>query len=145
MDAIGPQATALGNQIASTTFTAGIAPSDILLWNGLSLGPGFYYLVIGSTDPASFGAWSSEFSPTVALAPGVVQGDGSGVQFYAFGTDVNTGYLPASAFLIDDSSSGGQLLYSVSTAPVPEPSTLLLLLSGSLSWGLTKIRRRRPF
>lgn len=136
MDGIGPQADPLLNEMVRTTFGASQDLSMVNLWDNLTLGPGFYYLVIGTTDPNSVGGWGATTSPLVTLRPGVLQGDVSGVQFFASGLDVNTAYLPASTFAIDDLAFG-QLMYAVS---VPEPSTLVSLLAGGL-W-LAWLRRR---
>jgi hypothetical protein len=137
MDGIGPQADPLANEIENTTFTAGPDLATVQLWQGLVLDPGFYYLVVGTTDANSFGGWGATTNPTVTLAPGVMQGDLSGVQFYASGGDVNAAYLPASNFAVDSDLAFGQLMYDVS---VPEPSTALLLLGGGLLLAIRKLR-----
>jgi hypothetical protein len=66
-----------------------------------------------------------------------MQGDLSGVQFYASGGDVNAAYLPASNFVVDSDLAFGQLMYDVS---VPEPSTAFLLLGGGLLLAIRKLR-----
>jgi len=137
MNGIGPQAN-LSNELASTTFSASyFGPSPVVLFEHLTLSAGFFYLVLGTTDPGSYGGWAATTNPAVILGPGVLQGDGSGVQFYASGGDVNPLYLPGSNFAIDDLAFG-QLMYDVA---VPEPSTLLLLLGGGLALALFGRRR----
>jgi hypothetical protein len=96
------------------------------------------YLVLGTTDLNSVGGWAATTSPTVVLGPGAIQGDVSGIQFFASGDDVNPLYLPGSNFAVDDLTYG-QLMYDV--IAVPEPSTLLLLLGGGLA--LAVFGRRR--
>ena len=139
MNGIGTQASSF-NEIANTTFTVDPASSQAPLFEGLNgLGSGWFYLVIGTTDLNSFGGWSTTTNPTVTLAPGVLQGDLSGFQFWASGADVNSAYLPSSNFLVDDLSFG-QLMYNVST---PEPATLLLVLVGGLPLALLRRRALR--
>jgi hypothetical protein len=139
MNGIGPQADPLANELASTTFSASyFGPSPVVLFDQLTLSAGFFYLVLGTTDLNSVGGWAATTSPAVILAPGVLQGDGSGIQFFASGGDVDSAYLPRSNFSPDDGLSYGQLMYDVT---VPEPSTLLLLLGGGLA--LAVFGRRR--
>ena len=137
MNAIGLGADPSVNEIDNTTFTGSGDLSPVLLWHGLTLDPGFYYLVVGSTDPNSWGGWGATTNPTVTLAPGVLQGDVSGIQYWVSSPDV-AAYLPASNWVPDDGSAFGELMYDVS---VPEPSTAFLLLGGGLL--LAVLRRRR--
>jgi hypothetical protein len=135
--------TSVGDEIANTTFTSPdplAGPVWIDLFDQINLGPGFYYLTIGSLDSTS-GGWSNTYDPTVTEAPGFFRGDlVTGSQFYASGGDVAS-YLPASSFSpITTVADGGDadLMFDVST---PEPSTIWLL-GGALS--LVLLRRKRP-
>jgi hypothetical protein len=141
MDGIGTGATVVNEIAAPASFTVPPfqAMTSIDLWSGLNLGPSTYYIVVGTTDADALGGWGATSSPTIYTRPGVLPGDPfSNRQFFATGSDIDTSYLPASNFAIDDLSNGS-LLFKVTT--VPEPSTLALLATGALSLAL--IRRKR--
>jgi hypothetical protein len=142
-DGIGPGSSDLFNGIATNaSFTAPTdEPGMVEVFGGLSLGPGQYYLVIGTTDTAAQGGWSTPWpdAGVVTTNFGITRGDVSGVEFWASGTDIDP-YLPASNFSpldADSSAQYGDLLFEVS---VPEPSTLWLTAACVL-WFLW-LRRR---
>jgi hypothetical protein len=138
MNGIGPQADPLANEFASATFSASFfGPSPVVLFEHLTLPGGFFYLVLGTTDANSVGGWAATTSPTVILAPGVLQGDVSGIQYFASGGDVDGAYLPRSNFSPDDGATYGQLMYDVA---VPEPSASVLVFGAGV---LLLLFRRR--
>jgi hypothetical protein len=138
--AIGSGAS-VANEIASTTFSSpGLldGPVWIDLFDQIDLGPGFYYLTIGSLDATS-GGWSDTMFPVVTEAPGFFRGDGIGSQFWASYGDLAS-YLPASNFsyistVVD--GGGPDLMFDVFT---PEPATIWLM--GGALW-LALLRRKR--
>ena len=151
---IGYGVTAAGNEYYSTTFTlpdpstgGTVDPEWIRLFDGVYLGPGYYYLTIGAMNANTSAAWSTTPEPAVNVAPGFSLGDGSAVQFWASGaypyssTYVDTTYLPASIFspqlTFAEGGTDPNLMFDVST---PEPGTIWLL-GGALSLAL--LRRKR--
>jgi hypothetical protein len=119
-----------------------VGPEWISLFDGVYLGPGFYYLTIGALNANTSAAWTATPEPAVTAAPGFLLGDGSYVQFWASGSGyVDTAYLPGSNFSpMWTFAEGGQdpnLMFDVST---PEPGTIWLL-GGALSLAL--LRRKR--
>jgi len=144
---IGAGTTALANELAFTTFSAGPDLSSIVLWNDLLLDAGPYYLTIGLKNPnaSSQGNWGAT-TPDVIFNPNPVT-FAAGVtdlgQFFAQSPNLAS-YLPASTFTAD-TSTGARLLYdvqSLSPTSVPEPSTLLLMTFGSV-FGLLALGLRR--
>ena len=139
--ASGP-GTSPADEIANTTFTSPSVldgPVWIDLFDQINLGPGFYYLTIGSLDATS-GAWSNTYDPTVTeTPPDFLRGDGiTGSQFWA-PVDV-TPYPPGWSFspmLTVAEYGDADLMFDVS---VPEPGTIWLL-GGALSLAL--LRRKR--
>ncbi len=131
---IGPGTTVL-DQVASAPFivSAPIA-SDVLLFSGLSLTAGTYYLTLSS--PESTTAWLGASNPPMTTAPGVSYNG----QFGQRHTPVDP-YPPASGFMPTDVAQGySSLLFVVSGDAVPEPSTAVTLLVGC---GLLICRQRR--
>jgi hypothetical protein len=117
---LGP-GTTIGDQLASTSFDVG----DVL-FSGLTLSPGTYFLVI-TTTPLTSLSWEASRSPVVSVGSGAAIGDDS----YAFGVQ-NLGYVPAATF---GPGFGNTLLYAVAgdASAVPEPGTFtlgLIALSG---------------
>ncbi|MBL8222167.1 MAG: PEP-CTERM sorting domain-containing protein [Bryobacterales bacterium] len=131
-DAIGPGAT-VADEIDSTAFS--IAPGfnqTVNLFNGLSLGPGTYFLVISSDLGATgAGGWSvTTSSPTVTTGLGVTRNADRGSNGAA------ALYPPATNIPV---LTGGSLLYSVTASDVPEPATTALIACGL---AIIAVRRR---
>jgi hypothetical protein len=140
MDQIGP-GTTTSNEIASTTFSATFGQtSSTLLFSGLTLGPGTYYLLMLS-DNASNGtagpggiAWAVPDAFTDTTAPGASIGSG----FVVFSS---APYAPASDITPISSLDFALSVSGNSAAAVPEPSSLMLLGTGALTL-FGPIRRR---
>jgi hypothetical protein len=121
---IGAGTTQLANEVANgpisisnTTYT------NVLLFSGLTLGPGTYYLVIQNGSNLS---WGGTFGTptTVQTGAGVTVGPTSG---FAFGPPAP--YAPASTF----TNKTTRFLFSVTGnagAAVPEPALGLLVSAG---------------
>ncbi len=138
---IGPGTTVL-DQIASAPFVVS-APvaSDVLLFSGLSLTAGTYYLTLSS--PQDTTAWLGASNPPTTIAPSVSYNG----QFGQRNTAVDP-YPPASGFSPTDAAQGySALLFVVSGDAVPEPSKVMMVLLGCLviasSRKLTTALRRR--
>lgn len=141
--------TFYSNEIGRTSFWAPSEPMWVTLvgWTDYlgapidsAIGPGQYYLIVGSADPNTVGYWTTTATTDNVLLTANAsahQGDTSGLQFWADSDSLtlNAGYLPGSAFQID-TLGNGELMYDLST---PEPSTLCLI-AGALS--LLALRRR---
>lgn len=127
-NAVGPLAT--GPAIASTSFsgeTPGSNPETFLLFSGLTLGPGTYFLTLSSTD--SDGAEPGALWPTECPS-GCPKTLDSGVTLLSeyfvnlsFGIE-DSPYAPASSFMTAQNSV---LNFSLTDAPgqmnIPEPGT----------------------
>lgn len=102
---IGP-GTSVTNEIASTNFTFPLQPANIVLFSGLQLAPGSYYLsIIG--DSTTWGScWVNGATTNVETGTGVTSLGGFG----AAGGVVST-YFPASPVYVD--------------APIPPELTVL--------------------
>jgi len=132
MDQIGP-GTTTSNEIASTTISAAFGQtSSTLLFSGLTLGSGTYYLVLQS-DNASNGtagqggiAWAVPDAFTDTTAPGASIGSG----FVVFSS---APYAPASDITPISSLDFALSVSGTSAAAVPEPSSLVLIGTGVLS------------
>ena len=130
MSAIGPGTTSASEVAVPVDFTApldsGGEPVPLtVLFSGLSLAPGTYYLVLSAPFRDQTGGsplvWAIPTEPVYATAPSVTLG----VAFDAH-TDP---FLPASSFIFTD-----QPIYNVTGVNVttPEPSSLLLFGTGLL-------------
>lgn len=131
---IGPGAT-LADQIASASFLFPPEhhyPADVLVFSGLTLAPGTYYLIIagGSTYHAG---WYSTDQPTVTTDVGVTQHGAAVVYDFNLAT-----YLPASVHTPEPSYHN---IYSVTGTAVPEPSGIAFIVGAGFGYAL--FRRTR--
>lgn len=140
MDQIGP-GTTTSNEIASTTISAAFGQtSSTSLFSGLTLGPGTYYLLLlsdnvsnGVAGPGGI-AWAVPYAFTDTTAPGASIGSG----FVVFSS---ASYAPASDITPINGLDFALSVSGNSAAAVPEPSSLLLIGTGTLSI-LGPIRRK---
>ena len=120
--------------IAGTSFSAAgsTAPIEALLFSGLTLGPGTYYLTLYGSQPSGpiwLGVQPNAGPSVITTAPGVTISNA----FASNGGDLNANYAPASTFLLNgnliDSGTSYQDV-TVTGSAVPEPSTWWLTVSG---------------
>lgn len=128
-NAIGPLATS--PSIATTSFsgeTSDSTPQTFLLFSGLTLGPGTYFLTLSSTDdtgeePGALWPMECPFGCPKMLDSGVTLLSENFVNL-SFGVEDST-YAPASSFMTAQNSV---LNFSLMDAPggvsIPEPGTL---------------------
>ena len=141
-DKVGPETTQAADEIASVTITlpgTGTAPVDTVIFSGLTLGPGTYYLVKGPVTPGGTDGvgWSLNFSPGPVYTYGSFVGATP-----TFGPDgyINGGsapYIPAGT--LGSYGSQGAILLSVTNTP--EPATFGLI--GAMLLGGVWYRRRK--
>jgi hypothetical protein len=134
------QGTTLADVIETSLFTVASANTHVWidLFTDVHLGPGTFYLVLGS--PAiNGGGWSNTFAPILTTAPGITY-NGS----YASVNGLNNlAFFPASTF-----TNAGDIAVQpfqfqvVAELPrsVPEPNSFLLLSFGLLA--LLAVRHR---
>jgi hypothetical protein len=127
MTQIGP-GTTVADQVATANFSAtsgGYPPASVTLFNGLTLQPGDYYLVLSDFGESGGGWEIAQFVATTTTAPGV-----SILNYYdTFPNSQNTAFPPDSQFSPLTSPYQNQLEYSVTgTLVVPEPSVIALFL-----------------
>ncbi len=124
---LGP-GTTLADQIASTSFPIPSTNMYVLLFSGLTLGPGTYYLSLTSTGGIADneGAWACVCGggPSVVLGAGVSRNPGAG-------TEDDSIYPPGGT--VFPFPEPANVIHTVAEAlEVPEPSTLGLLGVGVL-------------
>ncbi|MGD0871638.1 MAG: PEP-CTERM sorting domain-containing protein [Bryobacteraceae bacterium] len=105
------------------------------LFSGLTLGPGTYFLLI---DPQTTLYWTVASSPSQTLGSGVTQGSD-----VALSGSRDPGFPPDSPY----AATAYNAIFSVSGTPVtggstPEPSTIVMFLSGLAGIGIA-LRKRR--
>jgi hypothetical protein len=127
--AIGVGATT-ASVVAQTSFmfpATPIGPTE--LFNNLFLPPNTYYLVIGVPSTAEFGEWHWSSMAKTKLGKGV-----TATASYTSESGLDYAFNPDSPFVLNSDTNGfapflGQIDGS---GPVPEPSTALLLVFGTL-------------
>jgi hypothetical protein len=136
---LGPGTTS-ADEIADTSFSVtGTAfnPTLETLFDGLTLGPGTYYLVLVGSSGSGIGGvcgWEVDMvSSPVTTGPGITIVD-------KHGYSPIVGYPPANTFSTPYLYS---LQYSVTGDEVPEPSTAVLWSAG-LAVFVFSVRRRSP-
>jgi hypothetical protein len=100
-----------------------IGPSNVLLFSGLRLPAGTYFLTFASTSPFGGALVSTlETSPNITLDRGVVLGDGQ----YSIFSNVNSANPPGSVFI--PINPPANFFFQVTGSPVvtPEPSSMVL-------------------
>lgn len=127
MTMIGPGTTASSEVVAPVSFTAPVAVPfgpvpPTVLFSGLMLTPGTYYLVLTAPFANTIGsplAWQIPTEPDIVTAPLVSLGDTD-----LANTSVTTvaPFAPASAFLI----TSDRVMFDVVSA-IPEPASLAML------------------
>jgi hypothetical protein len=134
---IGPTTTS-ADLLKSAPFTENSnVPEWVMLFSGLTLGPGTYYLTLGSPAPCCSG-WANTFDPTVVTAPGVMY-NGSYFTTNAM-AGFNLAFPPASTFASFETFGLAPLQFQVI---VPEASTLVLLGSGLGALSVLWMRRKK--
>ncbi len=130
--AIGP-GTSTSSQIATTTFIFPTTPTVFQLFSGLTLPSGTYFLTLGSPDSVG-GGWDATTIGT--LTQTTSPGANFGTNYFANSGNQNTVYPPGSQF------TAGLVytpLFTVTGTPsttssVPEPSSLIMIVSGMFLW-----------
>jgi hypothetical protein len=113
---IGPGTTA-ANEIASGAFSFPAASTETLLFSGLTLPAGTYYLTLTVTNSGS-GGWFGTNTPTATTAAGVTL-------FPDYDTFTPAAYPPATSFFTPTSTN---LIFRVTA--IPESSALIQFLLG---------------
>jgi len=135
--------TTVADQIASGTFgpvpnsSSNPFPSWVTIFTGLTLGSGTYFLTLNGDEYG--GGWRFDSPPISPVLGSGVTGAG---ESWGYCDPANTyetcdGYAPADTLLVD--SLG--LRVDVEGTPVPEPSSLFLLVIGLLGLGGTVKRK----
>jgi PEP-CTERM motif len=133
MSAIGPGTTSASEIVAPVDFTVPLSSGGqpiplTVLFSGLTLGPGTYYLVLSAPfDNETAGSplgWQIPNDPVDSVAASAMLG-GTFASNNTFASPAS--FSPASTFVL----SGDQVIYQV-TANTSEPSSLFLLGTGLL-------------
>lgn len=142
---LGPGTTAAANQIASTNFTVpatlpvcspfGNCGAMVTLFSGLTLGPGTYYLTLGTAVPLSPPrvGWFPAPTPTIVLDSGVTLGPS------LFSDAPDLGYPPASNFNIPEFPFIVEIIGTPAAVPEPGAASLVALGLALGAW----LRARR--
>jgi hypothetical protein len=132
MTHIGP-GTTTASEIAEDSFVFPNAPQVESLFTGLTLGPGTYYLVLGSTvSGGPNGGWRDAYDcGTICSYPAPLIVSGAGVSRNTdFISSSVSAYAPASSFIQGDGIHGDPFLqYEVVSTPEPRYMKLLFLFA----------------
>jgi hypothetical protein len=128
-ETIGP-GTTLSDQIVEEPFTANLTSfpfqSSISLFQGLTLGPGTFYLTLSSgADPNAGFAWiTATHDQSIATGPGVTRNE----DLTSFGNS-QASFAPASVFSPLPFDGPSPLSFSVTgtSTPVPEPKDVFIV------------------
>ena len=123
---IGP-GTGSNSQLGLTAYTFPMSPTTLQLFSGLTLAPGTYFLTLSSVDDLG-GGWDATSSPFITSATGASLNQ----NYFANTGNQNLFFPPASTF------TAGLVytpLFLITGDPIstPEPSSMLLALSGCLA------------
>jgi hypothetical protein len=121
-DSMGPLSTP-SNVIGSATLNLTSSGTNVFL-SGLTLGSGTYDVFFSQSSGNAY--WGSLSSPTMQLGAGVVLGN----QLTCVRGCVDRDFAPASSWVDTGSTPASPVI--ISGTPVPEPSTLVLLIAGML-------------
>jgi PEP-CTERM motif len=121
-DSLGPLSTP-SNVIGSATLNLTSSGTNVFL-SGLTLDSGTYDIFFSQSRGNAF--WGILSPPAMQLGAGVVLGD----QLTCVKECVDRGFVPASSWVDTGSTPTSPVV--ISGTPVPEPSTLVLLLAGLL-------------
>ena len=147
MNQIGP-GTTVANQIATVTFDPASSEETDVLFSGLNLAAGTYYLVVTGDSSGKATWWGNNSSDTLVEGPSVSNGF-EGVVNVITGNSHGTpdpSFAPGSTFFNDTSEITGfgeSILVSSVPSTTPEPGTLAMLAGGAALLGLGLRRRRQ--
>jgi hypothetical protein len=132
---IGPGTTPQVDQVAQTTFTVppySLTAQPFVVFSGLTLAPGTYYVLIGGPQNATeYYDWSASYSPVVNTGSGI-----SNVHFLqALGNGVDPLYPPA----LPVGSPSETPLLTIAT-PVPEPASTGFVIVALVVIGFVLLR-----
>lgn len=140
--------TTAANQVANPVtnfaapFDAPVPGTPALLFSGLTLGPGTYYLVIQSLNNSPSGLlWESKAGLAPTFGAGVSGGNFSRALSDGSVGQLNGAFAPASDFPLMD--IGGSVMYAVTGEAaandgVPEPASRALAGLGLIAIGVTR-------
>ncbi|HWA24148.1 MAG TPA: hypothetical protein VG734_00635 [Lacunisphaera sp.] len=118
---LGP-GTTVANQVANASFTFPSVENDVVLFSGLNLSAGQYFLSLVGNSPNWGSGWITSFPPTVETDAAATLGSS-----YGFSSP-GLSFLPASGVY----DGGSVPNFSVTGTPVPDSATTAVLAACSL-------------